>query len=257
MHAIEITNLSFGFDKVVLNNVSVKFSRGAFTGILGPNGAGKSTLVKLISRWYKPESGNVLITGQQLSALTQKQLARLLAVVEQDNSFGVDITVRELVALGRLPHQSLLAEESEHDGQIITKAMEKTGVAPYADRLLSTLSGGERQRARIAAALAQETEILVLDEPTSHLDIKHQLDLLRLLRELMAGGLTVIAVLHDINLAALFCDDIVLLDAGKVKRKGSPEEVLTAAELESIYGCKVAVYPHPVHQAPQVALLRD
>lgn len=257
MPAIELAELSYSFDRPVLNGISLQFHSSAFTAILGPNGAGKSTLVKIISRWYRPQSGEVSIKGNSLAQLNQRELAQLLAVVEQENSFGADITVRELVALGRLPHQSFLAEESEQDHRAIDNALQKTGMSAFATRPLSTLSGGERQRARIAAALAQETEILLLDEPTSHLDIKHQLELLRLLKSLVMGGLTVITVLHDINLAALFCDQIALLSAGRVVKVGTPQEVLTSDEIERVYGCKVAVYPHPVYHAPQIALLTE
>ncbi|MDP3486555.1 MAG: heme ABC transporter ATP-binding protein [Bacillota bacterium] len=256
MNAIEISNLNFSFDKPVLNNISLQLRLGAFTGILGPNGAGKSTIVKILSRWFKPQSGTVHIKGQSLPQLSQRQLAQLLAVVEQDTLVGSDITVRELVALGRLPHQSFFAEENEQDRKAIENALQKTGVTAFASRSLSTLSGGEKQRARIAAALAQQTEILILDEPTTHLDIKHQLELLRLLKALAEDGLTVITVLHDINLAALFCDDIVLLSSGNVIRTGAPQDVLTSEQIEAVYDCKVTVYPHPVYQVPQIALLK-
>lgn len=256
MNAIDIINLNFSFNKPVLHNISLQFRLGAFTGILGPNGAGKSTIVKILSRWFKPQSGTVHIMGKSLPQLTQRQLAKILAVVEQDALLNSDITVRELVALGRLPHQSFLDEENVEDIKAIDSAMEKTGVTAFASRSLSTLSGGEKQRARIAAALAQQTEILILDEPTSHLDIKHQLELLRLLKALADEGLTIITVLHDINLAALFCDDIVLLSSGNVVTTGAPQDVLTSEQIEAVYGCKVTVYPHPVYQVPQIALLK-
>lgn len=256
MVSLRISNISFSFDKPVLCGVSTVFNGGSFSGILGPNGAGKSTLVKIISRWYRPENGDVLVGDKSLRAMTQKEIARNIAVVEQDQSFGADISVAEMVSLGRLPHQSLRGEESDEDRLQVHRAMERTGMLEFAGRRLSTLSGGEKQRVRIATALAQDTSILILDEPTSHLDIKHQSDLLNLLHTLAHDGLTVVAVLHDINLAALFCDRLIILLAGEILTEGTPEEVITSQSITAAYGCNVEVIEHPKEKVPQIALLR-
>jgi len=254
--SLQISNISFSFDKPVLRGVSTVFAAGSFSGILGPNGAGKSTLVKIMSRWYRPEKGDIFVGNKPISSLTQKEIARNIAVVEQEQSYGADVSVEEMVSLGRLPHQSLLGEESYEDRLHVRKAMERTGILEFTGRRISTLSGGEKQRTRIATALAQNTSILILDEPTSHLDIKHQAELLNLLRTLAHDGLTVVAVLHDINLAALFCDRLIILAGGKILTEGSAEEVLTSQAIAAAYGCNVEVVRHPREEVPQIALLR-
>lgn len=257
-NAIVIRDLSFSYSPAepVLENVSLSVARGSFTGILGPNGAGKSTLLKLLSRWYKPDCGEILIGDTSSSAMGHRELARKLATVEQEQRFSTDITVRELVALGRLPYQSLLSAESEADREAVALALAQCGLQDLSHRPLSTLSGGERQRARLAMALAQDAGILALDEPTTHLDIKHQLELLTLLEGLKQQGLTVLAVLHDLNLAALFCDYLILLKEGRVFATGTVEEVLTEENIARVYECRSTVYMHPIHGVPQVALLR-
>lgn len=256
MHPLCVAGVSFSFDKPVLQDITLDFTAGNFSAILGPNGAGKSTLVKLISRWYVPSTGEIKLFGKPLRLLTTLQIAKSMAVVEQENSYGTDITVAELVSLGRLPHQTLLGGQSQVDTQCIQRAMERTGITELADRRLSTLSGGEKQRVRIATALAQDTALLILDEPTSHLDIRHQVEVLTLLRGLSREGLTVIAVLHDINLAALFCDRLIILSRGRISADGTPEQVLQPATIADAYGCNVAIQPHPVENVPQIVLMR-
>ncbi|HSL93236.1 MAG TPA: ABC transporter ATP-binding protein [Bacillota bacterium] len=257
-NAILVQNLSFSYSATepVLTNVTLSIASGSFTGILGPNGAGKSTLLKLLSRWYKPDSGEIRISGESTKTMNHRELARRIAVVEHEQRFATDITVRELVALGRLPYQSLLSEESEADRKAVELALTRGGLQELSERALSTLSGGERQRARLAMALAQDASILALDEPTTHLDIKHQLELLTLLETLKARGLTVLAVLHDLNLAALFCEELVLLREGQVYATGTVRQVLTAENIAAVYDCRATVYQHPIHGVPQVALLR-
>jgi iron complex transport system ATP-binding protein len=254
--SLKISNIYFSFDKPVLQSINIVFANGLFTGILGPNGAGKSTLVKILSRWYLPDKGDIFVGDKSLSALTQQEIARRIAIVEQEQIYGSDITVLEMVALGRLPHQSLFGEDSDEDKSNVYTAMERAGVLGLAKRRLSTLSGGEKQRVRIATALAQNTPVIILDEPTSHLDIKYQMEILNLLRTLARDGLTVIAILHDINLAALFCDRLAILAKGKIIAEGSPEEVLTSQAISFAYECKVDVVRHPREKVPQIALLR-
>jgi iron complex transport system ATP-binding protein len=252
---VEVKQLSFSFAEPVLTDLNLAFEPGTLTAILGPNGAGKSTLIRLISGWYRPARGAVTLFGQDSRTLNSARRARLIAVVEQENALTTDITVREMVALGRLPHQSLLATETEDDRRAIQTALERTNALSLVDRQLSTLSGGERQRTRIAAALAQEAQVLILDEPTAHLDIRHQIELLSLLRHLVFQGLTVIAVLHDINLASLYSDTLVFLSQGRVIARGSPADVVTEQVVSSVYECPVVIFDHPVSHLPQVALL--
>lgn len=256
MISLKLSNISFSFDKPVLQNVSTAFNNGLFTGILGPNGAGKSTLAKIISRWYLPDKGDIFVGDKSLNAFTQREIARNIAIVEQEQFYGSDITVLEMVSLGRLPHQSLLGEDNDEDRCHVSNAMERTGTYELAKRKLSTLSGGEKQRVRIATALAQDTPIIILDEPTSHLDIKYQVEILNLLRTLARDGLTVVAILHDINLAALFCDRLAILAKGKIQSEGTPEEVLTSHAISVAYDCKVDVVRHSREKVPQISMLR-
>ena len=256
MPAITLENVSFGFSQPVLRGISASFPRGTFSGLLGPNGVGKSTLIKLISRWLPLQGGSIRIHGRPLDRLSPIELARLVAVVEQEQSPLSDITVREMVELGRLPHQKLLSPHTPADRQAVEAAMAQTGVQEFARRRLTTLSGGERQRVRLATALAQTTDVLILDEPTSHLDIKFQLELLTLLRELADRGLSIVAALHDVNLAALFCDHLVLLSGGHVLTAGAPVEVITRETMLEAYQCEVTVFSHPTAGVPQIALNR-
>lgn len=256
--AIQMTDISFAYRQAspLLQDVSLCVDQGAFTALLGPNGAGKSTLLRLLSGWYKPDSGTIELLGQNIRSISRRSLARQLAIVEQIQSYSTDITVRELIALGRLPHQGLLGGASPADNSAVEKALQQGGLQDMAQRPLSQLSGGERQRARLAMALAQEAPVLALDEPTTHLDIRHQLELLTLLSELQQHGLTVLSVLHDINLAALFCDKLILLKEGRVLTSGSVNDVLTEENIEQLYDCKAVIYPHPLYGLPQVALAR-
>ncbi|MBT9152165.1 MAG: Ferric enterobactin transport ATP-binding protein FepC [Firmicutes bacterium] len=256
MHPLAIVGLCFSYaERPVLKNITAHFPKGSFTGIIGPNGSGKSTLVKVIARWLSPASGQVWLNGKTTAQLSHQQVARALAVVEQESIHGIDLTVRELVGLGRLPHQSPLQNETAEDKAIIEQALSKAGLSDLQDRLLSKLSGGEKQRARIATALAQNCPVLILDEPTTHLDIRHQMELLTLLRSLAQGGMTIIAVLHDINLAALYCQRILVMAAGELYASGTPAEVLQPRLIEAVYGCQVSVFMHPSASIPQISLI--
>jgi len=256
VHPLIISNVSFSFANTpVLKCVTADFPRGTFTGIIGPNGSGKSTLVKIMSRWYTPQSGEVWLGGEPLARMTHRQVAGNLAVVEQESMFGIDLTVRELAYLGRLPHKSLFEGETAQDEIIVRRALTRAGVNDLEDRRISTLSGGEKQRARIATALAQDCPLLVLDEPTSHLDIKHQMELLSLLKSLAHDGMTIITVLHDINLAALYCQRLLVLSQGELTAQGTPAEVLLPPLIEAVYGCPVVVFTHPSENVPQISLV--
>ncbi len=239
----------------VLRGVSLSVPAGEFLGIIGPNGSGKSTLLKCISRVLPPAQGAVHLSGQEVYRTPQREVARRLAVVAQEHPAVAAFTVGEVVRFGRIPHQGRWQAETMRDAAAVRRAMELTGTAEWSDRCLEELSGGEKQLVFLAQALAQEPEILLLDEPTAHLDLSHQNTLMQRLQQLNRDlGLTIIAVLHDLNLAAQFCRTLVLLQSGRVYALGSPAEVITAANIRAVYGSEVIVAPHPVLRCPTVLL---
>jgi len=246
-----------------LDHVSLAVARGEFIGIIGPNGSGKSTLLKLIAKLLQPRSGRITIEGDPLEALTHEAAARRIAMVPQESVLVFPYTVAEIVLMGRYPHQrherlrplTSLGWESEEDRRVAAWAMRQTDVFQLAERPINELSGGERQRTMIARALAQEPEILLLDEPTAYLDLSHQVEIARILRRLNEEhGLTVIMVSHDLNLAAQYCDRIMLIDAGRLIRLGRPEEVIAPELLHDVYRCRVIVDRHPISGRPRVTL---
>ncbi len=240
----------------VLNGVSAEFRPGQFYGIIGPNGAGKTTLLQLLAGTWKPDDGEVLLEGRPVTAISRKRLARRMAVLQQGGLPPVGFTVREVAEMGRFPHRNWLGAETEDSGPIIEHALDAMGLAALQHRRLNQLSGGERQRAALAKLMVQQPDILLLDEPTTYLDIGYQLGLLDTVRDWQRReGLTVIAVLHDLNLAALYCDRLLALHDGKDAAFGSPQEVLTPELVRTLYGTTPAVIPHPETGAPQVMLL--
>lgn len=228
---------------LVLDDISLQLPAGSVLGLIGPNGSGKSSLLRLLAGLRRPDAGRVLLQGRTLAELGRKPLARRVALVEQQASTELDVTVETVVALGRTPHAGWLA--SGEDAQVIETALRQTGLWTLRDRRWQSLSGGERQRVQIARALAQQPSELLLDEPSNHLDIGHQLELLRLIRQL---PLTCVMALHDLNLAAMFCDVLVVLDKGRLVAHGSPAQVLTPALIAEVYGVRAEVSQlPPVH----------
>lgn len=217
----------------VLEETSFSVKAGRILGVVGPNGAGKSTLLRLLYRFNKPSSGQVLVDGLDLWSMPPRLAARKVAAVLQEQPTDFGLRVRDIVALGRLPHRDGLASSGAGDARIIARALHRMDLLDHADRGLGTLSGGERQRVMVARALAQEPQVLILDEPTNHMDIRHQLDLLALLRDL---DLTIVTSLHDLNLAAEVCDDILLLTAGRMTGFGAPATVLSEARIAQAFG---------------------
>lgn len=248
--------LRFGYgERPVLNGLSLRIDAGEMVALLGRNGAGKSTLLNLVTGVRRPQAGRIEVDGRALASLPPRERAAKIAMVAQSPSIPYAFTLREWVSLGRTPYLSPLRGERREDAEAVERAMREAGIAEMAERLVGEVSGGERQRAALAQALAQDPALLLLDEATAHLDVHHQMALLGLVRRLnRESGLTVIAAIHDPNLAALWFDRLVFLHAGKVFADGPPAEVLRAEVLETVFGCRVQILPHPTEGVPLVAL---
>lgn len=218
---------------VVVDGVSLQVAPGSTLGLLGPNGSGKSSLLRLLAGLRRPSGGTVLLDGADLAGWPRRELARRVAVVEQEAGTEVDVTVAEVVRLGRTPYRSVWTGAGHDDEAAVDRALAQTGLTALAHRRWHSLSGGERQRAQIARALAQQPSELLLDEPTNHLDIAHQLDLLGLVRRLPVTG---VLALHDLNLAAAYCDSLLMLSEGTVVAAGTPADVLTEELVREVYG---------------------
>lgn len=242
--AVHFTYPCAASDREALAGVSVEIERGAFVGLIGPNGSGKTTLLRCLTGLLAPQGGAVLIDGREVGEWGVAELARRMGVVAQDGEAGFDFTVRQVVAMGRYPHRRRWRGETLADREAIAEALRLTDLVDLAERPVSALSGGERQRVALARALAQTPQALLLDEVTAHLDVGYQAEVLALLRRLHAErGLTIVAVLHDLNLAARSCQRLILLASGRIVAVGPPEEVLTPANLEAAYGVRVNVSP--------------
>lgn len=242
--AVERLTLAHGRRDVV-RDVSFDIAAGEMVAILGPNGSGKSTLLRGMARLHPPRSGRVLLDGRDIRAMNSRHVARVLAILPQAPSSGLDLTVRELAFRGRYPHQGFLQRVTRHDIDAVEWALEATDALALADRPLAALSGGERQRAWIAMALAQEPRILLLDEPTTFLDVAHQVEVMHLLRRLNARGITIVAVLHDLALAGRFTSRIIAIRDGQVAFDGPPSAVLDPEALERVFGVPMLVLPDP------------
>ncbi len=244
----ENISVSYG-DTKVLQDISLSVEEGSFIGILGPNGCGKTTFLRSLSRILEPDAGTVYLDGTNAASYETKALARTLGCVRQETDVAFPFTVREIVLMGRHPHIGRLAPLSAEDLQIADDAMKTTNTAHLADRLITEVSGGERQRVLIARTLAQQPKILLLDEPTSHLDINHQIEILRMIRGL-TPKITVIGVFHDLNIASYFCDRLILMDGGHILAAGTPSEVLTAERIRSVFQVAMLVSIHPLTGKP-------
>lgn len=227
----EDTTLSYGAARI-LKGISLETHTGEFVGIIGPNGSGKSTLLKCIYRVLKPDGGCIWLGDQELHEIKIKNSARKVAVVAQHNYYNFEFSVREVVMMGRAPHKKMLEKDGAKDFEIVDQALKTVGMYEFADRNFSTLSGGEQQRVILARALAQQTPCLILDEPTNHLDITHQLQLMELVRGL---NVTVLSAIHDLNIAAMYCDRLYILKDGEIVGSGTPEELLTPETIRRVY----------------------
>lgn len=250
---VDVRDVSFAYrpDRPVLRDVSFTASAGELLAVLGPNGSGKTTLLKCLLRLLRPAAGEILMDGRALPDHSTAELARLTAYVPQQSQSAFAFTVRQIVMLGRTPHLGALGFETDLDHRVVDAAMEMTGVAGFADRTLDELSGGEAQCVMIARAIAQQPCVMLLDEPTSHLDVRNQLAIYRMMRRLAHDwGLAVVCVSHDVNLAARFADKLVLMRDGRVAAAGPPDDVLRADVLESVYDVRVALIDDPDGDVP-------
>lgn len=238
----------------IVQDISLHVAQGELVGLLGPNGSGKSTLLRMIYRTLRPHSGCVLLDEHNVWRGSARDNAKVMAVLAQESSSEFDLCVRDMVLMGRTPHQSPFARDSDEDFRIVAQALERMQADTLSERMFSTLSGGEKQRVLMARALAQQAPFLVLDEPTNHLDVRHQFELMNLIRGL---GLTTLAALHELPLAAHYCDRLYLLKNGRLAAQGTPAEVLTAETIAQVYGVPALVHTNPRTGKPLIEFLPD
>jgi len=252
------SNVSAGYNSIeILKGVSFDIEKGDFTGIIGPNGSGKTTLLRSATKTIPLFKGEIFLEGKNLEDIPLREFATVAAVVPQDTAFMFPFRVMDVVLMGRIPYISRFGFESRKDINIALEALEFTDAVHLKDRFIDELSGGERQRVIIAKALAQRPRILFLDEPTTHLDISHQVQIFELLRKMNRdSGLTIVAIMHDLNLASDYCDKLILMDNGGIKRKGSPAEVIDYKTIEDVYRTVVIVKENPLTSRPHVFLVK-
>lgn len=243
MNSIEVKNLKFGYkNDLVLKDISFDIKKGVFLSIVGPNGSGKSTILKLLNNIVDAKTASILIEGKDINRFRKKDLARKVALVPQDTTINYEFTVEEVVLMGRHPYKGRFERENKTDYELVEEALKLTNTFYLKDRMITEISGGERQRVLIARALAQEPSIILLDEPTAHLDINHQIEILSLLQRLnKEKGTTIVLVIHDINLGIRYSDEIIMLNKGKILGRGTPEEVITKDNIEQAYNLKVEI----------------
>jgi iron complex transport system ATP-binding protein len=253
---LSVERAAIGYDtRTVSRDLTVSIPDGSFTVIVGPNACGKSTLLRGMARLLRPTEGRVVLDGADIHGYRAKDVARRLGLLPQTSTAPEGITVRDLVARGRVPYRRLLRQWSGADERAVAEAMDATAVTDLADKAVDELSGGQRQRAWVAMALAQDTGILLLDEPTTFLDIAHQIELLELFTDLHLAGRTLVAVLHDLNHAARYGTHLVAMREGAVVAQGAPSDIVTAELVEEVFGLACVVVPDPVSGTPSVAPL--
>ncbi|MEG1149386.1 MAG: ABC transporter ATP-binding protein [Niameybacter sp.] len=253
MFKVQVKNLRFSIDKKeILKDISFDIPKGSFVGVIGPNGSGKSTLLKNIYRLYKPSSGSILLDNKELAKMKDKDCAKEIAVLAQESNTHFDFTVEQIVKMGRYPYKSVFEDYSKDDLQMVKNMLQKVGLESYSERNFSEVSGGEKQRTLIARALVQNTNFLVLDEPTNHLDIGYQIQLMDLVKSL---NITTLASIHDINLASMYCDYLIVMKDGKIKEFGKVEEVINSEMLKDVFGVNAHVGVNPINKKLQVSFM--
>jgi iron complex transport system ATP-binding protein len=245
---LQLENINFSYGTVnVLADISLSVSKGEFIAVIGPNGAGKSTLIKIIDRILQANTGRILLDGRPLSSISRRELACTIAYLPQETNFAFSYSVREVILMGRFPYQKGVRAYSPEDLKVVQEMIDLMEIKKFASRYFNELSGGEKQRVLIASALAQNPRMILLDEPTSALDLHHQIAIYQTLKKLKEDqNLTVFVVTHDINLAAQFCDRIILMGGGKLIRDGKPEDVLQFQLLQDTFGVKVFIDINPL-----------
>ncbi len=256
LHGVEASYPGHATTPPVLRGIDLQLEPGEMLALIGPNGAGKSTLLRLAGGILRPSAGSATLLDRDLAGMRPREVARQVAVVPQEGPMPIGLVVREMVGLGRTPYARILLGPTAHDRQMVDWALAAAGVEELAERFVDELSGGERQRVILARALAQEPRLLLLDEPTANLDLHHQVAMLELVRGLTRErGLAVLAAVHDLQLAALYCDRVALMHAGRIVSQGPPEAVLTEPLLLEAFGQRVVLSEHPTHGVPLVALV--
>ncbi|WP_250675816.1 ABC transporter ATP-binding protein [Paraclostridium ghonii] len=255
MFKLEVKNLSFSIDKKeILKDISFEIPKGSFVGIIGPNGSGKSTILKNIYRLYKPNIGQIILDNKNLLNMKDKECAKEIAVLAQESNSQFDFTVEQIVKMGRYPYKSVFEDYSKRDLDMVNDMLKRVGLKDYVGRSFSKLSGGEKQRTLIARALVQDTDFLILDEPTNHLDIGYQIQLMDLVKSL---NITTLSAIHDMNIASMYCDYLIVMKDGKIKKCGSVEEVITEEMLKEIFGVNAYVGRNPMNNKLQVSFMHS
>ncbi|MEM3593670.1 MAG: ABC transporter ATP-binding protein [Candidatus Jordarchaeaceae archaeon] len=243
---IRVENLVFSYNKVrVLDGLTFEINRGEFVGLVGPNGSGKTTLLKCLSKVYTPQEGSIQLDGLDLRKISHLDGAKIYAVVPAEFSMDTNLSIIETVLLGRYPHLEGVWWEKSRDEEIALDAMERFNVLHFGNRKLGELSSGEKQRVLIAKAIAQEARVLLIDEPVAHLDLGYQMEIMEMLKGLTEDGVTILAAMHDLNLAVKYCDKLIVLNKGKIIACGKPEEIVTQKLIEDIYGVKTIIQNIP------------
>ncbi|MGL5084629.1 MAG: ABC transporter ATP-binding protein [Clostridium sp.] len=254
MIKLKVSDLCFNIDKKeILKNMSFEVEESSFVGVIGPNGSGKSTLLKNIYRLYKPKSGSIFLNNNNLNLMKNKDCAKEIAVLAQESNSYFDFTVQQIVKMGRYPYKSIFEDYSKSDLQMVSDMLKKVGLDDYKNRDFSSLSGGEKQRTLIARALVQNTDFLILDEPTNHLDIGYQIQLMDLVKNL---NVTTLSAIHDMNLACMYCDYLIVMKDGKVYDIGTVEEVITSKMLKKVFGVNAHVGINPINKKIQVSFMQ-
>lgn len=243
MLKLEVKNLEFSIDnKKILDDVTINVSKGSFVGVIGPNGSSKSTLLKNIYRVYKPSKGEIIVDGKSIFKISSKDCAKKISVLAQESSTQFDFTVEDIVKMGRYPYKSVFEDYSNSDMNMVHEMIDKVGLKEHLYRNFNSLSGGEKQRTLIARSLVQDTDFLILDEPTNHLDIGYQIQIMDMVKSL---NITTLAAIHDMNIASMYCDYLIVMKKGKIIRAGKTEDILTEELLSSLFGvsCHIGINP--------------